>query len=60
MKRPMIGLMAAMLLLVAIPLSAQATGPNDRACWGQATKVFAQTGEIGEHASAQPTPRLGL
>ncbi|HSG80708.1 MAG TPA: hypothetical protein VLC48_00545 [Gemmatimonadota bacterium] len=30
------------------------------ACWGQATKVFAQMGEMGAHASQQPTPRLGL
>lgn len=30
------------------------------ACWGQATKVFAKTGEMGEHASQQPSPRLGL
>jgi hypothetical protein len=32
----------------------------DASCWGQATKVFAQMGEMGEHASAQETPRLGL
>jgi len=25
-----------------------------------APAVFAQTGEMGEHASQQPTPRLGL
>lgn len=30
------------------------------ACWGQATQVFAQTGEMGAHASEQPTPRVGL
>jgi hypothetical protein len=29
-------------------------------CWGQATAVFAQMGEMGEHASQQPTPRAGL
>jgi hypothetical protein len=34
--------------------------PSDKACWGQATKVFARTGEMGAHASQQPTPRLGL
>lgn len=33
---------------------------NDRACWGQATAVFAQMGAMGEHASQQPTPREGL
>jgi hypothetical protein len=37
---------------------AMAQGSN--ACWGQATAVFAQMGEMGEHASQQPTPRLGL
>jgi hypothetical protein len=30
------------------------------ACWGQATAVFAQMGEMGEHASQQANPRLGL
>jgi len=38
--------------------SASAANPN--ACWGQATQVFAQTGAMGEHASEQATPRLGL
>jgi hypothetical protein len=50
---------------VRTPSSSTATGSawsqaNDQACWGQATKVFAQMGEMGEHASQQPTPRLGL
>lgn len=31
-----------------------------QACWGQATQVFARLGEMGEHASEFPTPRLGL
>jgi len=30
------------------------------ACWGQATAVFAQMGLMGQHASQQPTPRVGL
>lgn len=34
-----------------------ATSP---ACWGQVTAVFAAMGEMGEHASQEPTPRLGL
>lgn len=34
--------------------------PSGAACWGQATQVFAQTGEMGAHASQQPAPRLGL
>jgi hypothetical protein len=45
--------------LAAVATTANAT-PNPNACWGQATQVFAQTGEMGKHASQQPTPRLGL
>lgn len=48
-----------MLAVVPVPTGAQAV-PNDRACWGQATRVFAEMGEMGEHASQQPTPRFGL
>lgn len=33
---------------------------NSNACWGQASKVFAQMGQMGEHASQEETPRLGL
>src|SRR5215470_7091803 len=43
----------------AAPLTASAA-PSPQACWGQATKVFAATGELGQHASSEPTPRLGL
>jgi hypothetical protein len=39
--------------------SAQAA-PGGNACWGQASAVFAQTGEMGEHSSQQANPRLGL
>jgi hypothetical protein len=42
------------------PLTASASTPDSQACWGQATKVFAATGELGQHASSQPTPREGL
>ena len=31
-----------------------------QACWGQASAIFAQMGEMGKHASEQPNPRLGL
>jgi hypothetical protein len=54
--------LAILVLLVSVmlvPMVAQAA-PDDAACWGQATKVFAQTGEMGEHASQEATPRLGL
>ena len=43
----------------AAPLTASAA-PNPQACWGQATAVFAATGELGQHASSEPTPREGL
>lgn len=33
---------------------------GDQACWGQATRVFAALGVMGEHASSYETPRLGL
>lgn len=48
------------IALTLIPLTAQANADQENACWGQATAVFAQTGVMGEHASQQPTPRMGL
>ena len=51
--------MALGLSIASVPSGAQAD-PNDQACWGQATRVFAQMGQMGQHASQQPTPRLGL
>jgi hypothetical protein len=33
---------------------------SDQACWGQATRVFAAMGAMGEHASSYDTPRVGL
>jgi hypothetical protein len=47
------------LSTASAPLAAQAA-PADGACWGQATKVFAQMGVMGEHARGFETPRLGL
>lgn len=50
-----------MLTLVFSVFTASAgAAPNDKACWGQASKVFAQMGAMGEHSSGFPTPRLGL
>ena len=50
-----------LLLIMALPTSVLASPKNpQQACWGQATKVFAQTGAMGEHSSQQPTPRLCL
>jgi hypothetical protein len=37
-----------------------AVGPSSQACWGQASKVFAQTGTLGEHSRDQTNPRAGL
>ena len=62
MKRFASGLMIV-LVIVLVAAAFGATGAqaqDDSACWGQATKVFAKTGAMGEHASQQPTPRLGL
>ena len=47
------------LVLVFTVATAQAVN-QDNACWGQASAVFAQTGQMGIHASKEPTPRLGL
>ena len=49
-----------MVMLAFSAVSVSASPENDNACWGQATAVFAQTGVMGEHASQEATPRLGL
>lgn len=46
--------------LMLLPLSVHASTGQGNACWGQATAVFAQMGEMGKHASQEPTPRMGL
>ena len=46
------------LVLVFTVATAQAVN-QDNACWGQASAVFAQTGQMGIHASQEPTPRAG-
>jgi hypothetical protein len=54
----------SMLVLVSFVSAAfagpAAASPAPQSCWGQASKVFAQMGEMGEHSSSYPTPRLGL
>ena len=56
MKR--IVVVAAVLLLLTPQLSAAA---SKKACWGQATQVFAQLeGGLGDHSSSQSNPRAGL
>lgn len=63
MKKVVLLSLAAMLafgvLFAVSPTNAFASA-NENACWGQATKVFARMGEMGEHASGFETPRLGL
>ena len=41
-------------------MAAEATAAAHAACWGQASAVFARMGVMGEHASGQKEPRLGL
>lgn len=50
-------LVTLIMLLPAISVLAKA---DDSACWGQATAVYARTGVMGQHASEQTTPRVGL
>jgi hypothetical protein len=45
--------------LTVLPAGA-AVAEVSPSCWGQASRAFAATGEMGEHASQQATPRLGL
>lgn len=60
MKKIMLGLVFALLLSVGFMPATTQAAYDEQACWGQATKVFAMTGEMGKHASQQPTPRAGL
>jgi hypothetical protein len=60
MRKLSVVLVLALLVSVLGVSSVAQAAPDSEACWGQATKVFAQMGEMGEHASQQPTPRLGL
>ena len=58
MKKLILALaLVSLFALVLLPAPVMA---YNNACWGQATAVFAQMGEMGLHASQQPTPRDGL
>jgi hypothetical protein len=59
MKKLVLSLVIGALVLAGLQPFALAA-PNERACWGQASAVFAQMGLMGEHSSSFPTPRLGL
>ena len=50
-------LIVLFILLTAPVAEAPATF---NACWGQASKVFAQMGEMGSHSANQSNPRAGL
>lgn len=54
------GLALVSVMILLVPTTGVAQPSTQQACWGQASKVFAQTGAMGAHASEQPTPRLGL
>jgi hypothetical protein len=56
-KITIVFLVTLIMLLSATPVLAEA---NDNACWGQASAAFARTGIMGEHASEQTVPRVGL
>lgn len=57
-KFTVVFVLVVMMAFSALSVSAD-TSQGD-ACWGQATAVFAQMGEMGAHSSQQETPRLGL
>lgn len=55
--------LATALVLVSFFALVLASAPAQaytQACWGQASAVFAQMGEMGQHASQEETPRIGL
>jgi hypothetical protein len=60
MKKVSVLFVLALLLSLVVGTVGAHAAPNDKACWGQATKVFAQMYDMGQHASQQPTPRAGL
>ncbi len=55
-----VSIAVALMLFISTGPSVTHAGPPGKACWGQATKVFAATGEMGAHSSQQATPRAGL
>ncbi|MFN2103259.1 MAG: hypothetical protein ACK2U5_23590 [Candidatus Promineifilaceae bacterium] len=49
-----------LVLMLGVFGGTAAAAPGAKACWGQASAVFAQTGEMGAHSSSQANPRMGL
>ena len=60
MKKRLLTAIAAAALSIGLLAPAASADASSQACWGQATRAFAQTGEMGEHSSSFATPRLGL
>ena len=60
MKKSVIVFGIVFLFSLLLFSSVQAAPPDHAACWGQASAVFAQMGEMGDHSSSQGNPRLGL
>lgn len=62
MKRLIATLLLSVLMLAAVSTTVGASAPSgvNEACWGQATAIFAKSGEMGYHASQEETPRMGL
>lgn len=60
-KRTIISLVMTLLLVAITVVPVFAAGPTNPNCWGVVTSQRASTfHDIGEHASSQSTPRLGL
>lgn len=53
--RNQIMVLLATTALFVVPASAQGNS-----CWGEASAIFARMGEMGNHASEQDEPRVGL
>ena len=47
-------------ILLSTALASSASAQPSQSCWGQASAAFAQMGIMGEHASEQEEPRVGL
>ena len=61
MRRHLAILITALTLAAVSVGSAAAAQPSNPNCWGVVSAQRATTvGDVGEHASAQSTPRLGL
>jgi hypothetical protein len=61
MKRLTMAFAAGLLIAGLVAGPAFAAGPDNNQCWGQVTSQRAVAyGDVGSHASAQDTPRLGL